>query len=100
MARKKVPIRVTFRKSSLLTKVAVLVAAVLSTVAVVALNASIDQAQQEYEAMRQEAAALVAENDQLSERIASLGSVESAIQIAMEQLGLVEPDTVVVTPGN
>ncbi len=100
MAARKIPIRLSFRRSSLLTKVAVLVAIVLSTVTVVALNASIEQAEQEYEAMRQQAAALIAENNQLSERIASLGSVESAIQIAMEQLGLVEPDTVVVTPGN
>ncbi len=100
MAGKKVPIRIRFRRSSLLMKVVLLAAVVLSTVAVVALNASIDRAQQDYEAMRQQAAALVAENNRLSERIASLGSVESAIQIAMEQLGLVEPDTVVVTPGN
>ncbi len=100
MAGKKVPIRIRFRRSSLLMKVVLLAAVVLSTVAVVALNASIARAQQDYEAMRQQAAALVAENNRLSERIASLGSEESAIRIAMEQLGLVEPDTVVVTPGN
>ncbi len=99
MARK-IPIKLSFRKSSPLTKVALLAAVVLFTVAMVALSASIRKAEADYEAMRKQAAAIAAENRQLSDRILSLGSVESAIQIAMEELGLIEPDSTVIEPEN
>ena len=36
----------------------------------------------------------------LDEKIEELGSIESALRIAMEELGLVLPDSVVITPGN
>ncbi len=93
-------VKLIFRKSSPLTKAVVLAAVVLSTVALVTLQASMEEAQAEYDAMRKQAAALVAQNQQMSERIADLGSVESAIRIAMEELGLVEPDTIVIDPSN
>ncbi len=100
MAKTKLPVKFSFRKSSNVTKLAVLAAIVFSTIAVVALNAATNAAQQDYEALRQQAAALVAENQEMSERVKSLGSVESAIQIAMEELGLVESDTVIIEPEN
>ncbi len=97
---KKMSIKLVFGKSSPLMKVALLAAVVLFTVAMIALSASIRKAEAQYEAMRQQAAAIVAENRQLSDRILSLGSVESAIRIAMEELGLVEPDTTIIEPEN
>ncbi len=100
MAGRRRALKLTFRKSSPITKAVVLAAVVLSTVALVTLQASMEEAQAEYDAMRQQAAALVAQNQQMSERIADLGSVESAIRIAMEELGLVEPDTIVIEPSN
>lgn len=93
-------VRIVFRKASPLTKAAVLIAVVLSTVALVTIHGAINDSQDQYEAMRLQAAALEQQNEGLSQRIEDLGSVESAIQIAMEQLGLVLPDTIFFTPGN
>ncbi len=100
MAKKRMPFKLVFRKSSTLTKTALLVALVVCTLTLVGLSAATKNAQQDYEALRQQAADLVAENQQISDRIKSLGSVESIIQIAMEELGLVEPDTMIIEPGN
>ncbi len=100
MAKKRMPFKLVFRKSSTLTKTALLVALVVCTLTLVGLSAATKNAQQDYEALRQQAADLVAENQQISDRIKSLGSVESIIQIAMEELGLVEPDTIIIEPGN
>ncbi len=100
MAKRKLPWKISFQKSSNVTKIAVLAAIILPTVAVVALNAATNAAQQDYEALRQQAAALVEQNQEMSDRVKSLGSVESAIQIAMEELGLVESDTVIIEPEN
>ena len=47
------------------------------------------------EQLRQEAAALEQENQDLKDRISILGSVESVKQIANEILGLVDKDTVI-----
>ncbi len=100
MTRKRRPVKVVFRKSSTLTITAVLVALVVCTVTLIGLSAATKDAQQDHEALRQQAADLVAQNQQISDRIKSLGSVESIIQIAMEELGLVEPDTVIIAPGD
>ncbi len=100
MAKKKLPFKLVLRKSSSLTKTAVLVALVVCVLTLVGLSIATKNAQQDYEALRQQAADLVEENQQISDRIQGLGSVESIIQIAMEELGLVEPDTVIIEPGN
>ncbi len=97
---KKRKYRLVLRRSSLPVRAAILAAAVLSTVALVALHASIDGANSQYEAMRMQAAALEAQNQELNICIDELGSEESTIRIAMEELGLVLPDTVLLTPGN
>ncbi len=99
MADKK-PVKLVLRKSSLLTKAAILAVVVLSTVALVNLKGSLEQAESQFEALRHQAAILEAQNQQLSERIENLGSVESAIRIAMEELGLIPPDSTVLDPGN
>lgn len=83
-----------------LVKAMILAAVVLSTVAIVALRANIEENRNRYEAMRQYAVTLEGNNADLDARIAELGSIESALRIAMEELGLVLPDTVVITPGN
>lgn len=77
-----------------------LVAVALSAVALITLRASIDASNTQYEDLRQQASILEENNSQLEDRISILGSVESAIQIAMEKLGLVLPDTIVFAPGN
>lgn len=92
--------RLVLRKSSPVTKAAILAAAVLSVVALVALYSSINRIRDQYDAMRDRAMALESGNVVLQERIDDLGSMESAIRIAMEELGLTFPDAVIYAPGD
>lgn len=98
MAKRKY--RLVFCKTSPLLKTLILVTIVLSTIVLVALHASIEQSQSQYEAMRQQAAALEENNQDLVHRIDDMGSLDSVIQIAMERLNLVLPDTTIFEPGN
>ena len=96
MANRKNPfrrIRLVYRRSSTLLKCAVLAVIVLSTVALLAIHFTIGQTKRDTEALRQEAARLEMENRQLTEDIAEIGTVQSIKRIAMEQLGLVDPDS-------
>ncbi len=100
MAKAKRPVKLVLKKTSPITKAAILAAAVLSVVALAALYSSIDQLQGQYDALRQQAMALESGNSLLQQHIDDLGSMESAIRIAMEELGLTFPDSVIYTPGN
>ena len=97
MASKK-RLKLVFRKASPVTKAAIVSAAILSLVAVVALYGTIDRLQNQYEDLRDQAMALESGNSALQERIDDLGSLESAIRIAMEELGLTFPDSVIFAP--
>lgn len=97
MAKRK-KVKVVFKRANPLTKAAILAAAVLSLVALVALYSAIDHAQHQYDAMRDQAMELESGNTKLENNIDDLGSLESALRIAMEELGLVFPDSMVVTP--
>ncbi len=100
MKQKKPPIKLALGRSHPLTLAAVMAAVIFSTITLVYVQVRTENAVGTYEAMRQQAAVLSAQNQQLSDRIASLDTVESAMQIAQEKLGLVDPDAVVVDPGN
>ena len=91
MAKRKY--RVVFRKTSPLMKTLILVTVLLCTVALVTLHAINEQNRNQYEAMRQQAAALEEDNQSIMQQIDDMGSLESVIRIAMERLGLVLPDT-------
>lgn len=92
--------RVVFRKTSPAVKVLILVTILLSTIALVMLYAAIEQSRQQYEDMRQEAGRLEENNQDLSDQIEEMGTLESIIRIAMERLGLVLPDTTIFDTGN
>ena len=92
--------RIVIRRSPLLLKCAVLVTIVLSTVALTTLRIGISQYQEQTALARAEAAQLEQENSQLEQDIDSLGSLDSLQQIAKDELGLVDPDTVVLQPEN
>ena len=92
--------RVVLLRTNPLVKAGILAAVILSTVTLVALRAGIEENKRSYEAMRQYAITLEGDNVDLEQRIEELGSIESALRIAMEELGLVLPDSVVITPGN
>ena len=101
MANRKNPfrrIRLVYRRSSTLLKCAVLAVIVLSTVALLAIHFTIGQTRQEAEELRIQAARLEQENRALTEAIAEIGTVQSIKRIAMEELGLVDPDAAFFDP--
>ena len=50
--------------------------------------------------LRAQAAQLEQENSTLDHNIRTLGTVQGVIQIAQDELGLVDPETVLIQPGN
>lgn len=86
-------IRLVYRRSSTLLKCAVLAVIVLSTVALLTIHLAIGQARQDGDALREQAARLEQENRELTEAIAEIGTVQSIKRIAMEELGLVDPES-------
>ena len=100
MTKAKRSVKLVTRKTSPVTKAAILAAAILSVVALAALYSSIDHLQDQYDALRQQALALESNNGVLQQHIDDLGTLESAIRIAMEELGLTFPDSVIYAPGN
>ena len=91
-------IRFVYRRSSNFTKTAVATALLLSVVALVTLGIATENARQQAQALKDQAAQLEQDNDRLEENIDSLGSADSVDQIAKDELGLVDPDTVIVKP--
>lgn len=92
-------IRLVFRQSSRLTKTVVLSAVVLSMAALLTLHLTINATQARAEALKDQAAQLEQENDQLEENIEGLGSADSVEQIAGDELGMVPTDAIVIKPG-
>ena len=91
--------KLVLSRTNHITKVAVISAAVLSVVALVALYGSIQRLEKQYDDLRDQAMALESGNTLLQERIDDLGSMESALRIAREELGLTFPDSVIFAPG-
>jgi aspartokinase len=88
-------IRIVPQRSSTLTKIVVVSAAVLSTVALLTLGSAIQAKSAEIEENRKLAIGLEQAIDRLEQRIDELGTVQSIIYIAQTQLGLVDPDTII-----
>lgn len=91
-------IRLVYRRSSLLVKCVVLTAILLSMVALITLRMTVVEAQARTEELRQQAAVLEQENEQLEQNIAILDTVEGIRHIATELLGLVDPNTLFLQP--
>ena len=92
------PFRLVIRRSSPLMKIVVLAAVVLSIAALLALRSAILDTRAQAEALRSQAASLEQENEELTEKVDGIGTVDGILQIAQEELGLVDPDTVVIKP--
>lgn len=88
-------IRLVYRRSSPLLKCAVLAAVILSTVALLTIHFSINKNQQKLDHLRDQAARLEQENQQLDQYTGELGTVQSIQRIAQEELGLVDPEAVI-----
>lgn len=91
-------IRLVFRRSTPLTKVVVLAAVVLSMAALLALRSTILQTRSQTEVLRDQAMTLEQENADLSDKLDNMGNVEGIQNIAKEELGLVDPDTIIFKP--
>ena len=89
-------IRLTYRRTSNLTKIAVIVAIVVCMTTLLALRYSMTTLENRTEDLREKAGLLEAENQALTDKIADLGSVKSTVQIAEEELDLVQPNAVVI----
>lgn len=91
-------VRIVTYHSSRLVKTVVAAGLALAVAAVVCLNLLIGQTRAATENLRSQAARLEQENNRLEQYILELGTVQSVQRIAQEELGLVDPDTVVFTP--
>lgn len=101
MEEKKKPqknVKVILRPSSPLLKVVVTVLIVFSMAALVALRWVQNSIRAQTENMRDEAAAIEQKNSDLEEKIENLDSVQGVQDIAQEELGLVNPDAVIINP--
>lgn len=68
--------------------------------ALVALGMVQNRIHQQTQAVLDQAAALEQENAELTEKKESLGSSSSIKEIAKEELGLVDPDTIIFDPNS
>lgn len=91
-------INIKYRRSSTLVKCVVLAAVVLCTIALLVLRFEILDTREQEASLKNEAAAVEQENDNILKRIRELGTVESIKELAGKLLGLVDPDTVIFIP--
>ena len=90
--------RLVYRRSSNLVKCVVLVTIVLCMVTLVTLGIVTAREKDRTEALRKQAALLEQENQELRDKIDWLGTAQGMIRYAFEELGLVDPDTIVFEP--
>ena len=95
---KALSVRVVFSPSSPLLKILVVVLLTFSMVALAALTwvKLTVQSQTETEAIAAEAAAVAGQNRVLEQRVENMDSDDTVRAIAQEELGLIDPDTVLI----
>ncbi len=89
---------IVIQSSPRLVKLALIVLIVLSMAALGALWVVRAGILSDTEDMRQEAAALIDANGELKDKIEDVDSVQGILEIAGSELGLVDPDTVIIQP--
>ena len=89
-------IRLTYRRTSNVTKIVVAVTIVLCMGTLITLRLSMTALENRTEDLRQKAGQLEEANQELENKIAELGSDKSTVEIAEEELGLVQPGAVVI----
>ena len=89
-------IRLTYRRTNNVTKIAVIAAITAGMITLILLGVSIQSLKNRTEDLRQKAGILADENRELNEKISELGTDKSAVEIAEAELGLVQPGAVVV----
>ena len=91
-------IRLVFQRSRTLTKVVVLAALVLSMAALLVRGIARMSVQARLDSLKDQAQELEQENARLEQYIDDQGSLQSIERIANDELGLVDPDTVIIQP--
>ena len=89
-----------YRRTPTLNKVVVAAAIVLSSVTLVSLRLAHWEAKARLAELTQQIAAQEQCNDALRQDIDELGTTDSIREIAREELGLVDPDTIIIEDAN
>ena len=84
-----------YRRTPTLHKVVVAAAIVLSSVTLISLRLVQWEAEEKLAELQQQAAILEQRNEELRQDIEGLGTTDSIREIAREELGLVDPDTII-----
>lgn len=90
--------KIHIRRSPLALKVVLTVLILFSTASLVALRWVHLDLQQEIDIQKAQAAEMEYKNAALEERSQNVGSVDTIEKIARDELGLVDPNTVVIRP--
>ena len=85
-----------YRRTSALHKVVVAVAIVLSSLTLISLRLGHWDAREKLAELQHRANLLEQQNQELREDIGRLGTTDSIRDIAKEELGLVDPDTIII----
>ena len=93
-------IQPVFRRSSNAMKIFVIAVIIFGITGLFVLRYATEQMEAANAALESQAAQLEQDNTELQENIDALGSVQSVEQIAQDELGLVDPDTVLIQPGD
>ena len=84
-----------YRRTSTLNKVVIAAAVVLSSITLLSLRLVQWELEEKRADLRQQATALEQSNNELRQDIDELGTADSIREIAQEELGLVDPDTII-----
>ena len=93
-------IKLVVRPSTPLLKIVLILVILFSMAALLALSWVRGSIQARTEEMRQQAAELEYQNEELEEKVNNLDSIQGVKDIAKEELGLVDPDEVVIDPAS
>jgi len=101
MEEKKNPlknVKVVTRPSPPALKIVLIVLIVLSMTALIALRLVHNGIREATQDLKDEAAAVEYANEELDEKLADPDAVKNILAIAKEELGLVDPDTILIEP--
>ena len=101
MANKSTPpknVKVEVRPASNILKIILIVLIIFSVVALAARRWVHNGIVTQTDELKQEASGLEYANSELEQKMEELGSVQSIQDIAKEELGLVDPDTILIDP--
>ena len=91
-------VKVEVRPASNILKIILIVLILFSIVALISLRWVHSGILTEIDALKDEASGLEYANEVLEQKTEELGSVQSIQDIAKEELGLVDPDTILIDP--